>query len=70
MYRKTEIEKEVTGGLKLVKTPDPDGSISCHYTHLPKGCDMEDISKSQIETVDFHLLYRGGGGTSTFTVYK
>ena len=29
--------------------------ISCHYPHLLKGCDMEDISKSQIETVDFHL---------------
>jgi len=26
--------------------------ISCHYTHLPKGCNMEDILKSQIETVD------------------
>ena len=29
--------------------------VSCHYTHLPKGFDLEDISKSQIETVDFHL---------------
>ena len=29
--------------------------IACHCTHLPKGCDMEDISKSQFETVDFHL---------------
>jgi len=48
MYRKTEIEKEVTGGLKLVKTPDPDGSISCHYLHFDK---TEDIHlKSGITT--------------------
>jgi hypothetical protein len=35
--------------INTVKAPDS------HYPHLPKGCDMEDISKSQIETVDFHL---------------
>ena len=29
--------------------------IACHYPDLAKGCDMEDISKPQIEIVDFRL---------------
>jgi hypothetical protein len=34
---------------------------ACHYTYLPKGCDMEDISKSEIE------MYIEGGRKLTST---
>jgi hypothetical protein len=40
---------------RVEKFPAPDGQISCQYTHLLKGFDLKDISKSQIETVDFLL---------------
>jgi hypothetical protein len=54
LYKKANRFENYDRGEEL-KVPRFPMARSCHYTHLPEGCDMENISKSRIETVDFHL---------------